>query len=703
MSRPRSSRQMSQQQQHAMENVSDMLSCSICMENYDDGENQPKLLPCHHSFCKTCLIHLTNGRSFIDCPSCRHRTTLVAPPPEGVVALQTNFYVNQMRELMAGDNARVKTKGCRKHGHKALNFFCKTCEIPICEDCCQNEHREAMGHATQHITQAVREQKDYLRVEIAAAQDTIAGDKAKLRNIEAEMGSLFAANNAADGDIDVAFDHYVDVLNARRKQMKEDLRKLYHYKRDGMLNNMEHIRKQSASLNGMIEQCNEAMEVGHIADLLAYKMKITSKNRETRQLAANAQTANNYIKFDRDDPDGHIRNLLDDIGSLHSQATLPCKVKVIEQSAEACLFTTMSIFVKNAAGEDLEDYPITVDIKDIYDDDIPTIVHYRANNHYECTFKPMISGVHRVKVKFLDHAIIGGEFNITVRSNNAVDKIGVEGSGNGEMMYPRAVANDMLNCLYVVDTGNNRIQKFNSTGQFMLDFPISHESENYSSCGAAINNEQAVLICPEVKMHEADMAMADTILVYSLEGQLLHRLANRDHLRKALSVAVNSMGHIIIADFEWNTIFIFDRPGRLLHKFGDTGCGPGQFNHPTFLCVGHDDCIIVSDGDNHRIQVFDKHGKFEYEFGGKGSGKGQFNMPFGVTTDNHGNILVVDGGNRRVQIFKYGGDFAGCIESVSDKMNAPRGIAVTTDGHVFVADRDNHCIKKYRYMNCNTV
>jgi DNA-binding beta-propeller fold protein YncE len=528
-------------------------------------------------------------------------------------------------------------------------------------------------------------------------------DRQRTKATEAELASLFAAHDAAERDIDTAFDDYVCVLNNRRKQMKDDLRKLYLYKRDTMLQYIEEIRKQAASLNGMIEQCTEAMEIGNISDLLAYKLKITSKNQETMQLSPNYQAGLNYIKFDRDDPEGHIASLLDDIGSLHSQATLPVKVKVIEQTAVACLFTSMSIYVKNSASEDLDDYPITVDIKDIYDDDIPTLVQYRSSGHYEVSFKPSISGVHRVRVKFLHHVIVGGEFNITVQSNNTIGKIGVEGSGPGEMMYPRAVAIDRFNNLYVVDTGNNRIQKFDSAGGYLNDFPISHESENYSSCGAAINNEQAVLICPEVRMHEADMAMADTILVYSLEGQLLHRLANRDHLRKALSVAVNSAGHIIIADFEYNTIFIFDRPGRLLHKFGESGSGPGQFNHPTFLCVGHDDCIIVSDGDNHRIQVFDKLGKFEYQFGGKGTEKGQFNMPFGVTTDAHGNILVVDGGNKRIQIFKYGGEFSGCIESLANKMNAPRGIAVTTDGQVLVADRDNHCVKKYRYMNCTAV
>ena len=201
-------------------------------------------------------------------------------------------------------------------------------------------------------------------------------------------------------------------------------------------------------------------------------------------------------------------------------------------------------------------------------------------------------------------------------------------------------------------------------------------------------------------MNEADMAKADTILIYTLEGRLLHRLSFQDTFSKALCIAVNSMGHMIVADFDLHTIFILDKQGRrLLRQFGEQGSGLGQFDHPTFVCVGDDDTIIVSDGDNHRIQVFDKVGKFLYKFGCKGSGKGEFNMPFGVATDNHGNILVVDGGNKRIQVFKTGGEFVFCIESLGDKMSAPRGIAVTSNGHVLVADRDNHCIKKFKYLH----
>ena len=46
------------------------LECTICLEQYKD----PRVLPCLHSFCKTCLEGLLprEGLSWrVDCPSCR--------------------------------------------------------------------------------------------------------------------------------------------------------------------------------------------------------------------------------------------------------------------------------------------------------------------------------------------------------------------------------------------------------------------------------------------------------------------------------------------------------------------------------------------------------------------------------------------------------------------------------------------------------
>jgi DNA-binding beta-propeller fold protein YncE len=359
--------------------------------------------------------------------------------------------------------------------------------------------------------------------------------------------------------------------------------------------------------------------------------------------------------------------------------------------------------VSDANGVELENYPISIEITDVHDDLIPSMVQYRGRGQYVVTFRPEVSGLHRIQVKFLDQVIRGGTFALDVRSNDPVDTIGGKNNEDADMEYPRSVAVDRQNNLYVVDTGNNRIQKFNKSGHYMSELTISNESEIYTSCGRAVDDIQGRLICPEVCVQEADLSEASAILVYSIEGELLERFVYRDIMRRALSVAVDSASHMIIADYELHTIFIFDKNGRLLHKFGEHGSGPGQFNNPTFLCIGENNTIIVSDGNNHRIQVFDRMGKFLYQFGKHGTGKGQFNMPFGVAADFHGNVLVVDGRNKRVQVFKQGGEFLSCMESFGDCLSAPRGIAVTSDGHALVADRDNHCVKKYKYLHCTSL
>lgn len=43
----------------------EFLSCSICWEAYDDKTHQPKLLACHHTFCKSCLKKIQRGRSVL--------------------------------------------------------------------------------------------------------------------------------------------------------------------------------------------------------------------------------------------------------------------------------------------------------------------------------------------------------------------------------------------------------------------------------------------------------------------------------------------------------------------------------------------------------------------------------------------------------------------------------------------------------------
>ena len=66
--------------------------CSVCFETYqNEGPKCPKLLPCSHTVCLSCLKRFTRYRhSQIKCPECQRLTSL---PPEGAGAFPTNRYV----------------------------------------------------------------------------------------------------------------------------------------------------------------------------------------------------------------------------------------------------------------------------------------------------------------------------------------------------------------------------------------------------------------------------------------------------------------------------------------------------------------------------------------------------------------------------------------------------------------------------------
>ena len=66
--------------------------CCVCLETYQaDGARCPKLLPCSHTVCLSCLEQLAgDGYSQIKCPECR---TFCPLPQGGAEAFPTNRYV----------------------------------------------------------------------------------------------------------------------------------------------------------------------------------------------------------------------------------------------------------------------------------------------------------------------------------------------------------------------------------------------------------------------------------------------------------------------------------------------------------------------------------------------------------------------------------------------------------------------------------
>jgi uncharacterized repeat protein (TIGR01451 family) len=255
---------------------------------------------------------------------------------------------------------------------------------------------------------------------------------------------------------------------------------------------------------------------------------------------------------------------------------------------------------------------------------------------------------------------VDGASNVYVADsgNNRVQKFtssgglittwGSIGSGDGQFNSPRAVAVDGSGDVYVVDTNNHRIQKFTSSGGFIT---------KWGSIGSG-------------------------------NGQF----------NFPRGIAVDGSDNVYVADANNERIQKFTSSGAFITAWGSAGSGNGQFAFPSGVAMDGSDNVYVADSVNHRIQKFTSSGTFITTWGTAGTGDGQFNTPRSVALDEAGNVYVSDTFNNRIQKFDSSGNFTakwGTSGSGNGQFNAQQGIAVDGSGNIYVADSGNNRIQKF--------
>jgi DNA-binding beta-propeller fold protein YncE len=143
------------------------------------------------------------------------------------------------------------------------------------------------------------------------------------------------------------------------------------------------------------------------------------------------------------------------------------------------------------------------------------------------------------------------------------------GNGDGQFYFPRGVAVDQTDgFVYVVDMGNHRIQKFDTSTnvlpQLLAKWGGSAEPGHASSPLA----------------QEA--------------GQL----------RSPWGISVDGAGDVYVSDTGNHRVEKFDREGNFITQWGGFGNGKGQFNFPYGIAVDVRGSVFVVDSGNTRVEQF---------------------------------------------------------------------------------------------------
>ncbi|MFP5213676.1 MAG: hypothetical protein ACLGPL_09875 [Acidobacteriota bacterium] len=169
------------------------------------------------------------------------------------------------------------------------------------------------------------------------------------------------------------------------------------------------------------------------------------------------------------------------------------------------------------------------------------------------------------------------------------------------LVRPTAVAVDPAGNVYVVDTDDNRVNKFDANGKLLAQWGV------YGTGNGQFDSPSGV--------------------------------------------AVDETGTNVIVDSGNGRIQKFTTGGVVLAKWGSYGTANGLFRYPTGVAVDLSGNVYVCDTGNDRIQKFSPEGVFSRKWGATGVADGQFHSPMDIALDLSYNIYITDNGNNRVRLW----------------------------------------------------
>ncbi|MBI5192835.1 MAG: 6-bladed beta-propeller, partial [Nitrospirae bacterium] len=274
-------------------------------------------------------------------------------------------------------------------------------------------------------------------------------------------------------------------------------------------------------------------------------------------------------------------------------------------------------------------------------------------------------------------------------------KWGSYGTLNDEFNQPHGVTVDQAGDIWVTDNVNDRIVKFDSSGNFLLTIGSTGTGPGQLNAPEGIDVDSAGNIWV------ADYSNGRVQKLNSL-GQQICQVAG---LSGPEGVAVDhNTGNVFISNIGTEYITKVDSTCAIIGGWGGYGSGNGQFYNPYGVAVDMDGNVYVADYSNHRVQKFDGNGIFITKWGVSGSGdsrfalSAQFNGPIGIGVDAAGDVVVVDHNNHRIQKFNSNGTFItawGWYGAGNGQFNLPWGVATDGQGRVYIADRDNHRVQRF--------
>ena len=304
------------------------LTCPVCYQLF----NNPKYLPCYHSYCEGCLEKM-QVQSKIICPECRKEAKV---PAGGVKELATNFFINRLvddlilkkkvdgeqevkcdecdrddsvvsfcpdcnlflchscndhhkwskfyrghavvplTELKSNKDApiqaKVKIPLCKEHDEQ-LKYYCETCEELVCVYCTVKKHN---GHHHDSVKQMATKHRDELKKITDPVTGMITNLSEAHENIDKMKKKIRRRSEEVDKKIDQYYDELLQKLMKQKDEVKQQAHDAVSQKEKAVTTQLEEVASMQAELMSM-KELTDALEQSSDQEALSAKKQVSDR------------------------------------------------------------------------------------------------------------------------------------------------------------------------------------------------------------------------------------------------------------------------------------------------------------------------------------------------------------------------------------------------------------------------------------------
>ena len=310
-----------------LHNLREEVSCPVCTNVYTD----PKHLPCLHTFCLHCLKHwhtTSHGRDTIRCPKCQAISRV--PESGDLKDLPTSFYLNGLIDVLAikeCKTSQVRCGNCDKksaessycfhccvfwcdeciighniirsnkdhrvlalkdfqdkdyedvmkrpafcpkedHNKEELKYFCKDCEMPLCQICVTLDHG---GHNMKLIKEEAETQKTEMKSFIEKQRHNLQAKMNAMSQLDEECATLIQQGEDVKREIQTFVDNLIAVIEANKKNIFAEVEKETNKSIESIIRRKTEIERQMTAIKSSLEKAEKLFTRSTNAEIVQLK------------------------------------------------------------------------------------------------------------------------------------------------------------------------------------------------------------------------------------------------------------------------------------------------------------------------------------------------------------------------------------------------------------------------------------------------